>query len=85
MKITGAMSSFFMPGIILAYHARLPANMDAICSRKPSNEHDLYPVAVLDNIGEGATRGLRLPHSPLHCNVQGHNYKDTMTYMAGTQ
>ena len=54
MEITGAMSSFFIPGIILAHHA---LNMDAICWGKQSNEHNPYAIAVLDNIGEGATGG----------------------------
>ena len=58
MEITGEMSSFFISDIILAYHALLPTNTDAICWRKPSNEHDPYAIAVLDNIGGGATGGL---------------------------
>ena len=53
--------------------ARLPANKDAICwgkatiARKPSNEHDPYAVAVLENVGEEQQVALA---TPLHCKAQ---------------
>ena len=42
---------------------RLSANMDAICwgratiAKEPSNEHDPYAVAVLENVGGAAAGG----------------------------
>ena len=69
------------------HHSHIPsslANMDAISwgkatiAKEPSNEHDPYAVAVLENVGGGAAGGsgvaIRLLSKAVACICSGGQY-----------
>ena len=65
VEITRAMSSFFVLGIIHIYHVhrrtRTPLSVKSSKPGEPSDEHNPYAVAVLENVGEEQQVALAAP------------------------